>query len=266
MKNLFNYFDDYIVRDIDSMYNLSQSNSSADGLGRCGFQMVMTLCTFCEVLGALEMGKIDKDRGDKKFEHFVINHLHKKYHPYKKVIYDYARHGIAHGFVIPPGLMVLLSGDEKTHLGKFENYFVFDVFCFKDDVLSGYEEIKEKYNKDKEYGGQMNNSYEAFLAFLSKRKTNMEGLINSTNPKEITFNKNQGDTGMAVPSGAYMDDKDFEKLSDDLEGDLEMRRPPLSGASGCNETPEFTRLPDDILDRINSQIKHKTTASGIKNS
>jgi hypothetical protein len=70
---------------------------------------------------------------------------------------------------------------------------------------------------------------------------------------------------MAVPSGAYMDDKDFEKLSDDIEGDLGIATTPLSGASGCNEIPEFTRLPDDILDRINSKIKHKTTASGIKN-
>ncbi len=266
MKNLFKYFDDYIVRDIDSMYNLSQNNASTDGLGRCGFQMVMTLCTFCESLGALEMGKIDKKHGDEKFEHFVFNHLDKKYYPYRKVIYDYARHGIAHGFVTPPGLMVLLSGDEEAHLGKFENYFVFDVFCFKDDVLSGYEEIKEKYNKDKEYREQMNSNYEAFLAFLSKWKTGMEGLVNSTKPREIKFNKNQGDTGMAVPSGAYMDDKDFEKLSDDLEGDLNMTRAPLSGASGCNETPEFTRLPDNILEQINSKIKYKTTASGVKKS
>jgi len=265
MKNLFNYFDDYIVRDIDSMYNLSQTNASTDGLGRCGFQLVMTLCTFCEILGALEMGKIDKDQGDKKFEHFVINHLHQKYHPYKKIIYDYARHGIAHGFITPPGLMVLLSGDEETHLGKFEDYFVFDVFCFKNDVLSGYEEIKIKYGSDKKYKEQMNSSYEAFLAFLSKWRTSMEGVVNSAKPREITFNKDQGDDGVAVPSGAYMDDKDFEKLSDDVEGDLGITTTPLSGASGCNETPEFTRLPDDILDRINSKIKHKTTASGIKN-
>lgn len=266
MKNLFDYFDDYIVRDIDSMYNLSQVNASVDGLGRCGFQMVMTLCTFCEILGALEMGKIDKDRGDEKFEHFVINHLHKKYHPYKKIVYNYARHGIVHGFITPPGLMVLLSGDEETHLGKFENYFVFDVFCFKNDVLSGYEEIKKKYNDDEGHREQMNSNYRAFLTFLSKWKTSMEGIVNSTKPREITFNKNQGDTGMAVPSGAYMDDKDFEKLSDDLESDLGMTRGPLSGASGCNAAPEFTRLPDDILERINSKIKNKTTASGIKNS
>lgn len=265
MKNLFDYFDDYIVRDIDSMYNLSQNNVSTDGLGRCGFQMVMTLCTFCEILGALEMGKIDKDHGDEKFEHFVINHLHKKYRPYKKVIYDYARHGIAHGFITPPGLIVLLSGNEETHLGKFENYFVFDVFCFKDDVLSGYKEIKKKHNNNEEYRKQMDSSYEAFLAFLSKWKSSMEGIVNSTKPREITFNKNQGDTGMAVPSGAYMDDKDFEKLSDGIEGDLGMTTTPLGGASGCSETSEFTRLPDDILERINSK-KYKTTASGVKNS
>ncbi|MFH1971223.1 MAG: hypothetical protein ABIJ05_02465 [Patescibacteria group bacterium] len=266
MKNLFDYFDDYIVRDIDSMYNLSQKNASTDGLGRCGFQLVMTLCTFCEILGALEMGKIDKDHGNEKFKYFVINHLHKKYHPYKKVIYDYARHGIAHGFITPPGLMVLLSGDEETHLGKFEDYFVFDVFCFKDDVLSSYEKIKKKYNSDKEYKKQMDSSYRTFLTFLSKWKTSMEGVVNSTKPKEITFNKNHGDDGMAVPSGAYMDDKDFEKLSDDLEIDMGITITPLSGASGCHETPEFTRLPDDILERINSKIKNKTTASGIKNS
>lgn len=265
MKNLFSYFDDYIIRDIDSMYNLSKKNVSSDGLGRCGFQLVMTLCTFCEILGALEMGKIDKDHGDEKFEHFIVNHLHKKYHPYKKIIYGYARNGIAHGFITPPGLMVLLSGDEKTHLGKFESYFVFDVFCFKDDVLLGYEEIKKKYYGDSEYKKQMDSSYETFLTYLSTWRISMEGVISNAKPREIIFNKAQRDDGMAVPSGAYMDDKDFEKLSDNVEIDLEMRRSLLSGASGCHKTPEFTRLPDDILERINSKIKSTTTASGIKN-
>lgn len=265
MKNLFSYFDDYIIRDIDSMCNLSKKNVSPDGLGRCGFQLVMTLCTFCEILGALDMGKIDKDDGDKKFEHFIVNRLHKKYHPYKKIIYGYARHGIAHGFITPPGLIVLLSGDEETHLGKFENYFVFDVFCFKDDVLSGYGEIKRKYNSDIDYKKQMDSSYKSFLTFLSKWRISMEGVINSVNPREITFNKARGDVGMVVPSGAYMDDKDFEKLSDNVEIDMGMATTPLSGASGCHETPEFTRLPNDILERINSKIKSATTASGIKN-
>ncbi len=268
MKNLFNYFGDYIIRDIDSMYNLSKINASSDGLGRCGFQLVMTLCSFCEILGALEISKIDKDHGEEKFEHFIDNHLDKKYYPYKKIIYRYARHGIAHGFITPPGLLILLNGDEETHLGKFDNYFVFDVFCFKNDVLLGYEEIEKKYNTDIDYKRQMDSSYKAFLTFLSKWKMSMEGVINSAKPRKITFNKVQADDGMAVPSGAYMGDKEFEKLTDDVEIDMEITTRP-SGASGCHVAPEFTRLPDDLLKRFNSKIDSNATTTGsgiIKNS
>lgn len=253
MQNLFNYFDDYIIRDIHSMYNLSQKDASMDGLGRCGFQLVMTLCTFCEILGALEMGKVDRDKGYEKFDHFLINHLHKKYRPYGKVIYDYARNGIAHGFITPPGLMILLSGDEMTHLGKFEGYFVFDVFCFKNDVLTSYEKIKRKYLDDKSYKEQLDKSYENFLSFLSKWKKSMEDVVNSVHPRKIEFNISRGDVGMAVPSGAYLNDKNYEKLSDEVEADMETVTMFQKGGSGCQMPPEFTRLPDDIMKILNNR-------------
>lgn len=234
MTGVFEFIEDYLIRDLKSMRSLK----SQDGLGKCGYQMMMSLCSACEILGSLEKNEFNQSGGNERFKFFLEKHL-PEYVSSWEILYYFIRHRVAHDFITPPGIAIRLNNDRARHLGLIDDWFVVDAYVFMDDFISTYEQVKKQYNQESVYKKLLDDGYALLIQFIKDRSNELSTKISQSNFKHLEYPVeeavNNGDT--AVPSGAAFE---FDKSN-------------------------FTRIPDDMLEKMNSAIKN-TAASGASGS
>lgn len=234
MTGVFEFIEDYLIRDLKSMRSLK----SQDGLGKCGYQMMMSLCSVCELLGSLEKNEFNQSGGNERFKFFLEKHL-PEYVSSWELLYYFIRHRVAHDFITPPGIAIRLNNDRTRHLGLMDGCFVVDAYVFMDDFVLAYKQIKKRYNQESTYKKQLDDGYALLTKFIKDRSNKLSVKISQSNFKHLEYpmeeSVDDGDT--AVPSGAAFE---FDKSS-------------------------FTRIPDDMLGKMNLTIKN-TAASGASGS
>lgn len=234
MTGVFEFIEDYLIRDLKSMRSLK----SQDGLGKCGYQMMMSLCSACEMLGSLEKNEFKNLGGGQRFKFFLEKHL-PGYVSSWEILYLFIRHRVAHDFITPPGIAIRLNNDRARHFGMMDDWFVVDGYVFMDDFISAYEQIKEQYSKNPIYKKLLDGGYTLLMQFMNKREIELKNKISQSKFKHLEYpveeNVNNGDT--AVPSGAAFE---FNKSN-------------------------FTRIPDDMLEKMNLRVK-SMAASGASGS
>lgn len=233
MTGVFEFIDDYLIRDLRSM----RSIQSPDGLGKCGYQMMMSLCSACEILGSLEKNEFSQSGGNNRFKFFLEKHL-PEYVPSWEILYYFIRHRVAHDFITPPGILIHLRNDRTRHLGLMDEWFVVDGYVFMDDFISAYEEIKKRYSKEPAYKKLLDDGYTLLVQFLEDKSNDLKTKISQAQFKNLSLpDEEKVNTGEAVPSGAA-----FEP-----------------------DNANFTRIPDDMLEKINMRIEN-ARASGASGS
>lgn len=234
MIGVFEFIEDYLIRDLESI----RAIKSTDGLGKCGFQMVMCLCSACELLGSIEKNEIKIYGGDERFKFFIENHL-PEYLTSWKILYTFIRHRIAHDFITPPNIVICLKGDRSRHLGLMDDYFVIDAYVFMDDFIIAYKKLKARYSQESVYKRLLDLGYLMLINFMQKERDELNKLLYSYPYKHLDYPEEVVDNeeDQAVPSGAAFE---FDKQN-------------------------FTRLPDDMLERMNQQIK-QTRSSNVSGS
>ena len=234
MNGVFEFIELYLKRDLLSMRSLR----SDDGLGKCGYQMMTSICSGCEILGSLEMNEVTSSGGDKKFEFFLENHL-SEYASSWKILYYFIRHRVAHDFITPPGIVIRLMNDRERHLGLMDDCFVVDAYVFMDDFISAYEKIKKRYNEESAYKNLLDKGDELFVRFIKKKSEDLNKVISEFGFKRLEYpnENNSNDKNKAVPSGAAF----------------------------AFDYSNITRIPDDMLEKM-SLITKDTIASGASGS
>lgn len=234
MTGVFEFIEDYLIKDLKSMRSLK----SQDGLGKCGYQMIMSLCSACEILGSLEKNEFNQSGGNERFRFFLEKHL-PEYVSSWEILYYFIRHRVAHDFITPPGIAIRLNNDRERHLGVIDDWFVVDAYVYMDDFISAYEQIKKRYNLDSAYKKLLDDGYALLIQFIKDRSNELSTKISQSNLKHLEYPveviANHGDE--AVPSGAAFE---FDRSN-------------------------FTRIPDDMLEKMNLRIE-STVASGASGS
>jgi len=148
--------------------DLNQMLSSQQGLD---FPIILLVCGGIELMGALEQGNLKQART--RFGVILKNYFSERYIPYKDILYDYFRCGVAHQAFIKPGTATARNPDyKKYHLwgviveGKellfiHPNVFVDDFFKaieeFKNSFTDNPTLINKAYNTIKKiYNNQLN--------------------------------------------------------------------------------------------------------------
>jgi hypothetical protein len=234
MTGVFEFIEIYLIRDLKSMRSLK----SQDGLGKCGYQMMMSLCSACEILGSLERNEFKQTGGNQRFKFFLEKHL-PEYVSSWEILYYFIRHRVAHDFITPPGIAIRLNNDRTRHLGLMDEWFVVDGYVFMDDFISAYEQIKERYSKEPAYKKLLDGGYKLLIQFVKDRSGELSKKISQSKFKHLKYpeeeNTNKGN--IAVPSGAMFE---FDYSN-------------------------FTRIPDDMLEKMNLALK-STAVSGPSGS
>jgi len=234
MTGVFEFIEDYLIRDLQSIRSLK----SEDGLGRCGYQMVMSLCSACELLGSVEKNEFGHSGGNQRFKFFLEKHL-PEYVSSWEMLYYSMRHRVAHDFITPPGIAICLKNDRTRHLGLMDDYFVVDGYVFMDDFILAYKQIKNRYYKESTYKKLLDDGYALLIKFMNDENIELSNKISQSQFKHLEYPVKEDVTSgdMAVPSGAAFE---FDKSN-------------------------FTRIPDDMLEKMNLDIKN-TAASGASGS
>lgn len=234
MTGVFEFIEDYLIRDLKSM----RSIESSDGLGKCGYQMMMSLCSACEMLGSLEKNEFESSGGNLRFKFFLENHL-PAYVSSWEILYYFIRHRVAHDFITPPGIIIQLKNDKTRHLGLMDEWFVVDVYVFMDNFISAYRQIKERYSKDSDYKKLLDDGYKLLIQFIENRSKELQVKISQSQFKHLNLPDEENfPIDQAVPSGAA-----FEP-----------------------DHSNFTRIPDDMLEKINQRILGGVASSGASGS
>ncbi|OGH07228.1 MAG: hypothetical protein A2171_02770 [Candidatus Levybacteria bacterium RBG_13_35_9] len=230
MTGVFEFIEDYLIRDLKSMRSLK----SQDGLGKCGYQMMISLCSACEILGSLEKNEFNQSGGNERFKFFLEKHL-PEYVSSWEILYYFIRHRVAHDFITPPGIAIRLKNDRARHLGLIDDWFVVDAYVFMDDFISTYEQIKEQYNQESVYKKLLDDGYTLLIQFIKDRSNELSEKISQSNFKHLEYPAEEAvnNVNTAVPSGAAFE---FDKSN-------------------------FTRIPDDMLEKMNSAIKNTAASS-----
>lgn len=234
MTGVFEFIELYLIRDLQSMRSLK----SEDGLGKCGYQMMMSLCSACEILGSLEKNEFNQSGGNERFKFFLEKHL-PEYVSSWEILYYFIRHRVAHDFITPPGIAIRLNNDRARHLGLMDDWFVVDAYVFMDDFISAYEQIKKRYNEESTYKKLLDDGYALLIQFIKERSEELSVKISQSNFKHLEYpdEGNVDDGNIAVPSGAIFE-FDYSNI---------------------------TRIPDDMLEKMNVAIK-TTASSGASGS
>lgn len=234
MTGVFEFIEDYLIRDLQSMRSLK----SEDGLGKCGYQMMMSLCSACEMLGSLEKNEFNPSGGNQRFKYFLEKHL-PEYVSSWEILYYFIRHRVAHDFITPPGIAIRLNNDRARHLGLMDDWFVVDGYVFMDDFISAYERIKNRYHKEHAYKKLLDDGYALLIKFMNDKKVELSEKISLSQFKHLEYptEKDVNSGNIAVPSGAAFE---FDKSN-------------------------FTRIPDDMLEKMNLDVK-KAAASDASGS
>lgn len=234
MTGVFEFIELYLVRDLQSMRSLN----SNDGLGKCGYQMMVSICTGCELLGSIEKNDFS-DNSEAKFKFFINNHLPNYIFSWK-ILFHFIRNRIAHDFITPPNVLIRLKNDKSTHLGVIDDWFVIDAYVFMDDFISAYKKIKEKYNSDPNYKKLMDAGYQQLIEFMKEKSERLSEIIAQSNLKTLPYpdQYDVDDSNVAVPSGAMFefDYSNFTRIPDDMleKMNISLESSLTSGASGCN--------------------------------
>ncbi|MFH1749501.1 MAG: hypothetical protein ABH837_01210 [bacterium] len=249
MTGIFEFIELYLIRDLQSIRSLK----SEDGLGKCGYQMMMSLCSACEILGSLEKNEFDKSGGNNRFKFFLEKHL-PKYFSSWEILYYFIRHRVAHDFITPPGIAILLNNDKTRHLGVMGDWFVVDVYVFMDDFILAYEKIVKRYNQEPAYKKQMDSGCQLLIKFLKDRSNEISEKIAHSQFKNLKYPNgyNADDGNITVPSGAMFElgYSNITRISDDMleKINLSLEKTALSGASGCAvEGKDIKPLKDDAI-------------------
>lgn len=251
MQGVFEFMEVYLIHDLESMRKIK----SSDGYGKCGYQMTMTLCSACEVLGSIEKNKISTSGGEEKFKFFLKQHL-PEYFTAWKILYRFVRHRVAHDFITPPGIAVRLENDRERHLGMLADYFVIDGYVFMDDFLKAYNNIKSKYSTDKGYKFLMDKGYQLLLGFLNNESEEINNIIQNRNFKQLPEpgEQEEVDGDIAVPSGSafYFDYSNITRIPDDMLQEMN-----LSIASGASGTAiDITKIDNLTLKKVYEESEH----------
>ncbi|MFH2062287.1 MAG: hypothetical protein ABIJ43_04860 [Candidatus Beckwithbacteria bacterium] len=232
MTGVFEFIELYLIRDLQSIRSLE----SDDGLGKCGYQMMVSICTGCELLGSIEKNDFSNN-SEAKFLFFIKKHLSHYVFSWK-ILYHFIRNRVAHDFITPPNVVIRLKNDKLRHLGTIDDWFVVDAYVFMDDFISTYRKIKEKYESDPDYKKLMDKGYQQLIEFMKDKSNKLNEIIAQSRPKELPYPDQHDDTDprVAVPSGAMFE---FDYLN-------------------------FTRIPDDMLEKMNISLDSalKSGASG----
>ena len=234
MTGVFDFIENYLIRDLKSM----RAIESKDGLGKCGYQMIMSLCSACEMLGSVEKNEFKKKGGGLRFRFFLEKHL-PEYVASTDILYSFIRHRVAHDFITPPGIAIRLDDDRSRHLGLMDDYFIVDAYVFMDDFISAYEQLKKRYIKEPAYKELLDNGYKLLVQFMSKEKEELDNKISKSQFKDLEYptEKDINNENINIPSGAAFE---FDKEN-------------------------FTRIPDDMLEKMNLKFE-KTAVSGASGS
>lgn len=233
MTGVFEFIELYLIRDLQSM----RSIRSNDGLGKCGYQMMVSICTGCELLGSVEKNDFSEN-SEAKFKFFINKHL-PNYILSWKILFHFIRNRIAHDFITPPNVLIRLNNDRDRHLGVIDEWYIIDAYVFMDDFISAYEKLKEKYNSDLEYKKLMNAGYQKLIEFMKEKSKKLSEIITQSKPKMLPYLDEAivDDDNVAVPSGAM-----FEFHYSNI-----------------------TRIPDDMLEKMNISLR-STPSSGVSGS
>lgn len=234
MTGVFELIELYLIRDLQSMRSLK----SEDGLGKCGYQMMMSLCSACEILGSIERNQFSKSGGNKRFKFFLEKHL-TEYVPSWEILYYSIRHRVAHDFITPPGIVIRLNNDKIRHLGMMDDWFVVDAYVFMDDFISAYKQIKVQYEKDVIYKKLLDDGYQLLIQFIRDRRIELSTKEAHAQLKSLPYPDEYlaNNKDVAVPSGAAFE-FDYSNI---------------------------TRIPDDMLEKMNMSIQ-TTATSGASGS
>lgn len=141
---LKNFFERYLIKDLRSMARIRPKKRG----GSVGYPMVLTTMSGIELLGGLlSTNQFNAFAGDRYFSNYWRNYLapssgNPKYNinNIDVLVYQLARHGIAHSFVAKEGIVVTKE-DRTNHLimDTSTNQLVIDSTQFADDFISSYE-------------------------------------------------------------------------------------------------------------------------------
>jgi hypothetical protein len=248
MTGVFEFIELYLIRDLQSM----RSIRSNDGLGKCGYQMMVSICTGCELLGSVEKNDFSEN-SEAKFKFFINKHL-RNYIFSWKILFHFIRNRIAHDFITPPNVLIRLKNDRDRHLGVIDEWYVIDAYVFMDDFISAYEKLKEEYNSDPEYKKLMDDGYQKLIEFMREKSKKLSEIITQSNPRTLPYPEEAivDDSDVAVPSGAMFefDYTNITRIPDDMLEKMNMsfRTTPYSGVSGSTvDSKDIKPLKKDNL-------------------
>lgn len=248
MTGVFEFVELYLIRDLQSI----RSIRSNDGLGKCGYQMMVSICTGCELLGSVEKNDFSEN-SEAKFKFFINKHLPNYIFSWK-ILFHFIRNRIAHDFITPPNVLIRLNNDRNRHLGVIDECYVIDAYVFMDDFISVYEKLKEKYNSDPEYKKLMDAGYQKLIEFMKEKSKKLSKIIAQSKPKTLPYPDKAivDDSNVVVPSGAMFefDYSNITRIPDDMleKMNISLRSTPSSGASGSTvDSKDIKPLREDDL-------------------
>lgn len=130
--------DDYLFRDLDSMLSVAPTRWN-DG-GGLGYPIVMACCSGIELLGQI-MSLRDVD-GPIAFSHFWSQYLYPSDEHREEIakgVYEAARHGIAHLFLLKHSLRVVLKNPIYHLRNDDRGSFYVDAAQLASDLRTAYE-------------------------------------------------------------------------------------------------------------------------------
>ena len=122
----------YLFGDLASI----RSKTTLERLGSCGYPIVMSILTGCELLGALTTD--DNSRIEHYWRRYMAR-INPKYDHLAKIAVTVCRHGIAHRFLTYAGVEVTRDAPDG-HLRRERDTLVFDCLELDTDFRRSYEE------------------------------------------------------------------------------------------------------------------------------
>jgi len=134
----------YLLNDLENMANYRICTSS---YGELGYPLIVSTIAGMELLGGLlSHNTFDKNKGDSYFREYWKNYLgqntrYRNRENFIDIVYQLVRHGIAHGFIVKPGILIVKNNPQKHLSYQIENTTKALII----DAVEFYKDFKDSY-------------------------------------------------------------------------------------------------------------------------
>lgn len=157
----------YLFHDVEKMLKIELGEK--EKCGACGYPIMITILAGMELLGFL-LGKdgFNDHNGKKYFNNYWNEYLCKYSSKYNveglcDLIYNLIRHGLAHGFMTKPNILIYKNPEQTIKLiDKERGLISIDVIEFFSDFKNSYYDFVLKNNEKDEMQKRLNNMIESY--------------------------------------------------------------------------------------------------------